>query len=119
MSFGKKILELGFLGMLGACAARPASKADIDEATAIYVDCLVRMARNLDDGRSPAMDVAVGVASACASERYRSAQLTAQGMNPQAQMMFMRKVSANGPSFAVGAVLRERRGDIGKIERSN
>lgn len=111
MSVRKHHAALVVVGALVACSNLPPPATDAEKTAAIRVliECQKQMARALDDGQSPAMDIAVAVSQACHSERHNAALVAAQGMAPVPRIALIERIEAHGPETAVQVVLLERR----------
>jgi hypothetical protein len=92
------------------CATRPPEATDqvrTEELQAV-VNCLNAAAIKLDDGRSEASTVGLGLRPSCAAEFARSRNVYAQSMNPSAAQLFHRMDDQAFMQIATAAVLDER-----------
>ncbi len=97
--------------LLAACAttAPPAaSEQERTEAMIAYMACLHVNARKLDDHRSDAATIAIGLRSVCADSFLKSLETYSRQMNPVARRMFMNKAEDSFIRQATTAVLDER-----------
>jgi len=86
----------------------PAPKADVDAAMMTYVACLHSAAKQVDDGKSDAISVAVAIQPMCAQEFRQSVLLYGQGMSMRARLIYEQGMDGKQLEFATGAVLDER-----------
>lgn len=96
--------------ILVGCATRPpeASQQQQNEGLEALVACLHAAARKLDDGRSEASTIALGLRPSCAGEFARSRDVAASSLNPAAAQIFHRSDDASFMQIATAIVLDER-----------
>jgi len=70
--------------------------------------CLHAAARKLDDGRSEASTIALGLRPLCAAEFVRSRDVFGRHLNPVARQMYDQKEQAAFIQIATAVVLDER-----------
>ncbi|SRR5258707_8329275 len=92
------------------CATRPPEATDQERTEALQsvTACLHAAAIKLDDGRSEASTIALGLRPSCAAEFARSRDVYAQSMNPSAAQLFHRTDDQAFMQLATAAVLDER-----------
>ena len=96
--------------LTGCVAAVPAAtEQEKTDALRAYISCLHNAARKMDDGKSDAVTIAIGIKSICAGEFARSVRITAQGKNPQVQRMIAERLEGHQIEIATTAVLDERK----------
>ena len=96
--------------MLAGCVARPPQATDQErtEALTALEACLHAAARKLDDGRSEASTIALGLRPSCAAEFARSRDVFARHLSPAASQMYHRTDDEAFIQVATAAVLGER-----------
>lgn len=96
--------------LAAACVGHqePATQAEKDGATQAYGACLLHASEALDDGKSDAASVAVGVRGMCDQEFRRSVVLYDREMNPEMRRLYEARAEQDRLSFATAAVLRVR-----------
>jgi hypothetical protein len=70
--------------------------------------CLRAAARKLDDGRSEASTIALGLRPSCAGEFARSRDVFGRNLNPTAREIYDQKDQAAFIQVATSVVLEER-----------
>jgi hypothetical protein len=95
---------------LGGCATKPpaATNQERDDAMAALDSCLHAAARKLDDGRSEASTIALGLRPSCAGEFARSRDVYGSQLNPAASQIYHRTDDQAFIQVATAAVLDER-----------
>jgi hypothetical protein len=95
---------------LAGCASNPPQATDQErnEAMTALDACLHAAARKLDDGRSEASTIALGLRPSCAAEFVRSRDVYGRQLNPAARQMYDDKEQAAFIQIATAAVLEER-----------
>jgi hypothetical protein len=95
---------------LAGCAANPPQATDQErnEALTALNACLHAAARKLDDGRSEASTIALGLRPLCAAEYVRSRDVYGRHLNPAARRMYDQKEQAVFIQIATAVVLEER-----------
>jgi hypothetical protein len=86
----------------------PATEKEKHDAFFAYFSCLDAAAREMDDGRSDASTIALGIKSLCASQFARTVELEGRSRNPVAQRPFESKAQNSQLEMAMEAVLAER-----------
>jgi hypothetical protein len=86
----------------------PATEKEKRDAFFAYFSCLDAAAREMDDGRSDASTIALGVKSLCASQFARTVELEEERLNPAARRLFESKVRDSQLEMATQAVLGGR-----------
>jgi len=97
------------LAVLG-CATKPPEATDQErtEVLQAVIACLHAAAIKLDDERSEASTIALGLRPSCAAAFARSRDVYAQSMNPSAAQLFHRTDDQAFIQLATAAVLEER-----------
>jgi hypothetical protein len=95
---------------IGGCASNPPPATDQERSDVVAeLDaCLHAAARKLDDGRSEASTVALGLRPLCAAEFVRSRDVFGRHLNPAARRMYDQKEEAAFVQIATAVVLEER-----------
>lgn len=95
---------------LTGCASLdpPATQAQLDATTTAYARCLWDAAKQVDDGRSDPVSIAVGIMPMCAGEWQANTDAVTQGMNLEMKAMYLRKARATQVEVATAAVLKAR-----------
>jgi hypothetical protein len=106
----RMIAPIAIALLLTCCATKPpeASYQERDEAILALDLCLHAAARKLDDGRSKASIIALGLKTLCAGEFARSRDVYARSLNPAAAQIFHRRDDEVFMQAATTAVLDER-----------
>jgi hypothetical protein len=91
----------------------PATEKEKRDAFFAYFSCLDAAAREMDDGRSDASTIALGIKSLCASQFARTVELEGPSLNPAARQPFGSKVQDSQLEMATQAVL------AGRADRAN
>jgi hypothetical protein len=86
----------------------PATEKEKRDAFFAYFSCLDAAAREMDDGRSDASTIALGIKSLCASQFARTVELEGGRLNPAARRLFESKVQDSQLEMATQAVLAGR-----------
>lgn len=105
-----RIVLVAGLALLASCAGGRAPAEVAERAWATYEDCLKRLARQLDDGRSDAMTIGATIAPAC--ETAYVAWMDAKvgpAPTPRAREIAISQSKEYQLSFATRAVLLNRR----------
>lgn len=90
---------------------RPASEESINAAQLDYIRCMDAAAKALDDHRSDASTIAMGVSAMCRPEFNRSVDLVGQQFAPEPKLMFKRKAESHHLELATSIVLKRRQSD--------
>jgi hypothetical protein len=96
---------------LADCVATPPPQATDQERSEVLMTlevCLHAAAKKLDDGRSEASTVALGLRPSCAGEFARSRDIYARSLNPAAAQIFHRSDDQAFMQTATAVVLDER-----------
>jgi hypothetical protein len=95
---------------LSGCATKPPEVTDQERNDAMnaLISCLHAAAKKLDDNRSEASTVALGLRSLCAAEFAPSREVYGRHLNPAARQMYDRKEQEAFIQIATTAVLDER-----------
>jgi hypothetical protein len=104
---------LGILiGCMSGCATNaPAPEVTDDErneAREGLHSCLRAAARKLDDNRSDASTIALGMRPLCTAEYVRDRDLYSRRMSPEGRLIYNRKVEEAFLQIATSVVLEER-----------
>jgi len=100
---------LAFLMLAPAAAqAQPPGLAILKTSNA-YLDCLIRAARKLDDGRSAAAAVASAIQSACMGEEHRWEDAQTANYSAEKKRDFLEGIKAHTAVIATQIVLEGRR----------
>ena len=91
----------------------PATEREKRDAFFTYFSCLDAAAREMDDDRSDASAIALGIKSLCASQFASTVELEARSLNPAARRLFESKAQNSQLQMATQAVL------AGRAERAN
>jgi hypothetical protein len=91
----------------------PATEKEKHDAFFAYFSCLDAAAREMDDGRSDASTIALGVKSLCASQFALTVELEGRSLNPAARQLSGSKVQDSQLEMATQAVL------AGRADRAN
>jgi hypothetical protein len=96
--------------MLAGCVAKPpaATESERNEAMEALDSCLHAAAKKLDDGRSEASTIALGMRPSRAGAFARSRDVYASQFNPAVSQMFHRTDDQAFMQLATAAVLDER-----------
>jgi hypothetical protein len=86
----------------------PATEKEKRDAFFAYFSCLDAAAREMDDGRSDASTIALGIKSLCASQFARTVELEGRSLNPAARRLFESKAQNSQLEMAAQAVLAGR-----------
>jgi hypothetical protein len=86
----------------------PATEKEKRDAFFAYFSCLDAAAREMDDGRSDASTIALGIKSLCASQFARTVELEGRSLNPAARRLLESKVQDGQLEMATQAVLAGR-----------
>jgi hypothetical protein len=86
----------------------PATEKEKRDAFFVYFSCLDVAAREMDDGRSDASVIALGIKSLCASQFARTVEPEGGRLNPAARRLFESKVQDSQLEMATQAVLAGR-----------
>jgi hypothetical protein len=86
----------------------PATEKEKRDAFFAYFSCLDTAAREMDDGRSDASTIALGIKSLCASQFARTVELEGRSLNPAARQLFESKAQSSQLEMAAQAVLAGR-----------
>jgi hypothetical protein len=84
------------------------SPEEENDANYALVACLHTAAQRLDDRRSDASAVALGLRPACAGEFARFRQIAGRNLNPAARQIFRRNDDQSFMQIATMIVLEER-----------
>ncbi len=93
---------------LAASQQPPATEKEKRDAYFAYFSCLDAAASEMDDGRSDASTIALGVKSLCASQFAPTVELERRSLNPAARRWFESKVQNSQLEMATRAVLPGR-----------
>jgi hypothetical protein len=93
------------LVVLGGCASSPAEKA---AATDRYIACLFGAADRLDDRKSDALTVAVGILPLCEQSWNAMNETEGQGMPLEAYYSFKNKMMVRRLETATAVVMQNR-----------
>ena len=96
--------------LLAGCTTSPpkASDQERNEVMPALNACLDAAARKLDDGKSEASTIALGLRPSCTAEFARSREVYARSLNPMASQMYHRMDEEAFMQVATAAVLNER-----------
>jgi hypothetical protein len=86
----------------------PATEKEKRDAFFAYFSCLDAAAREMDDGRSDAPTIALGIKALCASQFARTVELEGRSLGPAARRLFEGKVQDSQLEMATQAVLAGR-----------
>lgn len=109
-----QFLQLGVAVLcLSGCATRPpsatvATDQEQNDAMKDLISCLHSAAKKLDDNKSPASTIALGMRPLCASEFASSREVYGRNLNPTARRIYDRKDQESYMQIATTAVLDER-----------
>jgi hypothetical protein len=108
----QQVLLLGIIaGCLSGCASSPPERAtdqERNDALQTLISCLHAAAKKLDDNRSDAGTVALGMRPLCAAEFARSRDVYGRHLNPAARQIYDRQDTESFLQLATTAVLDER-----------
>lgn len=90
------------------CASPEASRQEKDAALNSLNVCIYNNIHKLDDGRSDATSIALGLKGLCGAQFAHSRDVFAESLNPEAARMFHADDDAAFLQFATTAVLEER-----------
>lgn len=108
-----RIATAALLLILAGCVAPPpvlphATKAEQQEATGAYMNCLVPYAKELDDGRSDAKTIAQAMRGSCQKEFESIIETSSRGENEAVQRMMRQQFQPLREEFALKVVLDVR-----------
>jgi hypothetical protein len=86
----------------------PATENEKRDTLLAYSSCLDAAAREMDDGRSDASTIALGIKSLCASQSARMVELEGRSLNPAARRLFESTLQDIQLEMATQAVLAGR-----------
>jgi hypothetical protein len=102
---------LTLTGCLSGCVSStppPATDQERSDATDAFLSCLIVADRKLDDNRSDASTIALGLKSFCAAAFARARDVDGRSLNPQAQQMYHQLDEEAFIHIATTVVLGER-----------
>jgi hypothetical protein len=103
------IVALACCALFGACMFhQAASPAELMEATANHMECLLRAARRIDDAISDAATIASITRPLCHAEFQEELRLVSRGQTQREQQFLEDRLGAAENGRAVVAVLRAR-----------
>lgn len=79
------------------------------KASNAYIDCLMKAARKLDDGHSPAASMGQSIQAACAGQQQRWENAQTAHFPEARKRAFHEEIKARTDAIAVNIVLEERR----------
>lgn len=94
--------------LIGCADVNSAPKEEKMAAMTAYVDCLVRVSKQFDDGVSDADVVALGITPLCSAAFSGVIEVGGRGMNPAAFSLFRQKMLYDQRKLATGVVLKVR-----------